>query len=101
MKVYVAGKITGLDRSEAVAKFERAGKTLEGMGFSVLVPTVLPLVDGMSHADYMHVCLAMIDICDAAVFLPDWEDSPGAREEMDYAKRLGKKIYFWQDFCKY
>lgn len=99
MKVYVAGKITGLDREETLRKFERARKTLEETGFSVLVPTVLLQIDGMSQADYLHVCFAMIDVCDAVVFLPDWKVFPGALKEMEYLRRWNKKIYFWENFC--
>jgi hypothetical protein len=55
-------------------------------------PTCLPL--GFSHKDYMHICYAMIDVCDAVYFLNDWKMSKGARMEHQYAKKTHKVIYY-------
>lgn len=97
MKVYVAGKITGLDRSATVEKFNAAARILTDMSFDVLVPTVLPVLEELSYMDYLHICFAMIDVCDAVVFLPDWEQSQGAKLERDYARRSNKKIWYYSE----
>ena len=94
MKVYIAGKITGLDRKSVLDKFEAARKELAAQGHSVFVPTVLPEYGDVPHEDYMHVCYAMIDICDAIYLLDDWQDSEGARDECQYAADLRKKIIY-------
>lgn len=97
MTVYLAGKITGLDRAATLEKFNRAARTLTDMGFDVLVPTVLPVLDSLSHRDYLHICYAMIDVCDAIVLLPDWEQSAGAKMEREYGRRHNKKIMYYSE----
>ena len=94
MKVYIAGKITGVEREITLKKFENARAKLTREGHSVLVPTVLPVLEELTHEDYMHVCFAMIDVCDAVYFLPDWYASKGAIKELAYAKKHNKKIIF-------
>lgn len=42
-------------------------------GHIVLNPAHLP--EGMKSADYMRICLAMIDSADLVAFLPGWESS--------------------------
>ena len=68
MKIYIAGKIAGDKRYRA--KFREAAKTLEAAGHVVLNPAALP--DGLDDADYMRICMAMVDAADLAVFLPDY-----------------------------
>ena len=67
MKIYLAGRIAG-DRKYR-AKFREATRALEGMGHVVLNPATLP--DGLTDADYMQICIAMLNAADLAVFLPD------------------------------
>ena len=74
MKVYLAGKITGDPNYRE--KFAAAAKKLEERaGVTVISPAVTP--EGLKKADYMRICFAMLESADTAVFLPDWEDSPG------------------------
>ena len=87
-KVYIAGKITGL--KDYKNKFWVAKMILERQGHLVMNPAVLPA--GFDYEDYMKICFAMIDVCDAVYFLADWRDSPGAMREHEYASRLGKVI---------
>lgn len=49
---------------------------------------------GAEKADYMRICFAMLESADAAVFLPDWEDSPGAQLEKHWCEYVGKKMVF-------
>lgn len=90
MKIYIAGKITG-DKAYR-AKFAAAEETLRAQGFTVINPAVLP--EGMRPADYMRVCLAMVEIADEVVFLPDWQESQGAKLEMNFCKYIKKRIAF-------
>ena len=89
MKIYVAGKVTNKPDYKEV--FEAAKQTLETAGHTVMVPSVLP--DGFEHSEYMHVCYAMIDVCDSVYLLDNWRDSPGARMEHGYAFNHGKMIW--------
>lgn len=94
MKVYVAGKVTGLPNSEVFRKFNGSVRTLKEGGHAVMSPAVLVLNDGFGHEDYMHVCYAMIDVCDAVFMQRDWRDSEGARMEREYATDRRKRIIY-------
>lgn len=88
MKVYLAGKITGDQNYRE--KFAAAAKKLEERaGVTVISPAVTP--EGLKKADYMRICFAMLESADTAVFLPDWEDSPGAQLEKHWCEYVGKK----------
>ena len=89
-KVYIAGKITG--DPEYRMKFGRAARALEMTGNVVLNPATLP--NGLNQADYMHICFAMLDCADRAVFLPDWNESEGAMLEQAYCAKTGKLVAF-------
>ena len=80
-KVYIAGKITGLDNYKEL--FDRAEKELKNQGYSVMNPSVLP--EGFEHDEYMKICYSMIDVCDGVYFLENSGDSKGAMLELDYA----------------
>lgn len=93
MKVYIAGKITGDPGywekfAKAAAAIQQRGYAA-GKTFIVLNPADLP--EGMAPADYMRICFAMIDSADFCVFLPDWEESRGARLERTYCEYIGKE----------
>jgi hypothetical protein len=86
--IYIAGKITGLENFKE--KFEAAETDLKERGFIPMNPAKLN--SGFSHAEYMHICYAMIDICDSVYMLLDWEESKGAVMEYNYAVKNHKEI---------
>lgn len=94
MKIYIAGKISGLNRSNVIQKFEAAQKSLSKKGHQVFIPCVLPAYEEVSHEDYLHICYAIIDVCDAVYMLSDWQQSKGARLEYEYAIENNKQIIF-------
>ena len=87
MKVYLAGKITGDPGYRA--KFQAARERVEWMGHIALDPSVLP--EGMETADYMRICLAMLDSADAIAPLRSWTHSDGAAIEVRLAQYTGKR----------
>ena len=94
MKVYIAGKVTGLEKTEILSKFYESRKQLKEEGHTVMSPSVLALNEGFEHEDYMHICYAMIDVCDAVYMQKDWQNSEGARMELQYAKDWKKQIIY-------
>lgn len=88
MKVYIAGKITGDPNYRE--KFAAFAEIEQKRGNVVLNPAVLPL--GLTQAEYMRICFAMIDCADEVSFIPDYKESTGARLEWDYCKKIEKPI---------
>jgi len=97
LKVYIAGKVTGLEKAEVFKKFNESKCQLKKQGCITMSPAVLASNEGFGHSDYMHVCFAMIDVCDAVYMQKDWRDSKGARMELQYAKNLKKRILYEDD----
>ena len=91
-KVYIAGKITGDNNYKS--KFDIVKKTIEAKGYIVLSPAELP--EGMSSADYMRLCFAMIDAADEVAFLPDYGSSDGASIEHAYCLYIKKDIVYFE-----
>ena len=94
--VYIAGAITGVEKYRE--PFEAAADELQAAGFIPLTPTWQP--QGLTNAQYMRTCLAMIDSSDAVLFLPDWDDSRGARLEWLYCDYIGKPSYMTINWLK-
>lgn len=90
MKIYIAGPITGIQ--DYKERFGEAERQLRAKGHTVMNPAILP--EGFDHLEYMHICLPMVEVCEAVVFLPGWEKSKGAQMEYHYAERRGRGKYF-------
>ena len=90
MKIYLAGKITG--NTDYIRDFMIWSVQLEEQGHIVLNPAILG--EGLTEAEYMRICFAMIDVADRVAFLPNWEDSNGAKLEYEYCEYTGKPITF-------
>lgn len=88
MKIYIAGAITG--DPEYREKFRRAEEAVRAEGHVAVNPAVLP--EGLEPGDYMRICTAMLDSCDAIALLRDWPHSKGACIEITYAQYVGKKL---------
>ena len=85
--VYIAGKITG--DKHYLKKFAKVERRLRKAGHEVINPARLNANYELEYEQYMHICYAWIDIADCIYFLPDWQESNGARSENAYAKRRG------------
>lgn len=86
MKIYIAGKITG--NEDYKRQFSDAERNLKEQGFVVMNPAILP--DGFEHHEYMSICFRMLNVCNAIYLLENWQDSIGARMELEYANFAGK-----------
>lgn len=97
MKVYIAGKISG--DPYYWDKFQLAQDDLESQGFTVLNPAELP--EGMRPADYMRICLSMMESADLVAFLPDYKESRGAQLEWDWCQYVGKQTMYLESMSFY
>ena len=94
--IYIAGPITGVENYWEA--FEKAEDELLALGFYPLSPSRLPI--GLTNAQYAKINLASIDAVDAVYFLPGWDNSKGARLEMEYCIYTGKPIITSLEFLK-
>ena len=92
MKIYIAGPITGIEDFQL--HFALAQKRLRDAGHVTMNPATLALNEGFTHADYMHICFAMLHVCDGVYMLDGWRDSKGATMEYEYALKTQKVIMF-------
>ena len=98
-RIYIAGKITGLDRQAYIRRFLHAENMLIEK-FEIVNPIFLErlnLDDSLHRDAIMEICKVLISTCDAIYMLSNWESSPGARMERDYAKSLGLEILYEQE----
>lgn len=96
MKIYVAGKVSGLDRDKTRYKFGYAATKLREQGHAVINPFAMleDLRRDFEYEDEMAICFAALDVCDAVYMLEDWPESPGARREHEYALNKGKQVIY-------
>ncbi|MCL2291209.1 MAG: DUF4406 domain-containing protein [Bacteroidetes bacterium] len=91
MKVYIAGKVTGLNLADAFVKFGTAEFQLKQAGYDVVNPMRI-CSQSWSWEKCMKACIMGLVQCDAIYLLPDWKESEGARLEYYIAKKLKLKI---------
>lgn len=91
---FISGKVTGDD--DYIQKFRLYEKECMRKGIVALHPALLP-ESGFTYEQYMKMCRAMIDSCEAMIMCPDWQESSGAKVEHEYAKGLLMPIYYYSD----
>ena len=91
MKVFISGKISGIDYYVAYGKFSNAERMLQQMGYATVNPMKI-CKKRWSWLRCMAKCLWAILWCDKVYQLSDWQDSKGARIEYRWAKFLRKRI---------
>lgn len=91
--VYISGKMTGVENYNK-PKFDRTKVLLEAKGYEVLSPADLGAEESFEWHDYMRVDIALLAMCDVIYMLDDWQDSEGARVELDVARALKLEVGF-------
>jgi hypothetical protein len=95
-KIYIAGKVTGLDHEKVKEKFNKAENTLLMMGWDVVNPTKLVTDPDTEWKQAMKICLKELLKCDAIFLLNDWESSRGAKVEEYFARKKGIDVFYPQ-----
>lgn len=96
MKIYLAGKITGLCPMAAAEWFAAAERHVEGFGHTALNP--LKLVDQSEDRQYEEYLIdalrVVLEQADALFMLANWRNSKGARAEHALAEIFDKPIFY-------
>lgn len=91
MRVYISGKISGLESAEYIHNFLQAEKRMNGRGVVVVNPIKInPLFSIKSWVCYMVADLIELRKCTHIAMQPNWIDSRGAWLEYGYAKFILK-----------
>jgi hypothetical protein len=90
---YVAGKITGLPKTDVQSKFSTINKQLSGQGYQVVNPLAVN-DDTQSWDEAVRNDIKIMLECDEVHMLPDWQESRGAQLERDIALRLGMQVVY-------
>lgn len=94
MKVYISGKITGLNYDDVVAKFEESERVLIAMGHTPINPVKLvPFNKKWMWDDYMRADIKLLMNCKGIYMQSDFNDSEGATIEYELAQKLKFYVY--------
>ena len=103
--IYLSGAITGKDREDYMSEFsyyeeklkaERSTFDTETKEFEplrVINPAkTLDTLPKLTDEQYMRLAFQLVSLCDTIYFLPNWEQSKGAKKEMRLALAMGLDI---------
>lgn len=99
-KIYISGKITGLQEEEAEALFSAAEKYLAEKGYDVVNPLKIKHDHDLSWVNYMKQDIKALCDCSAIFMLNNWEDSKGAKIEKQLAEDLQMQILYEPQLIK-
>lgn len=95
MRIYISGKITGLDIKVAQNYFDTVEEKINAAGHTAVNPmSIIPYNPNWKWEDYMAEDLRILLPCDAIFMLENWQDSKGARIEHAAAKEAGMQIFY-------
>ena len=94
MKIYIAGKITGLPIEVAYAAFEKTEQHLKDEGHEPVNPMKLQHNHGRTWAEYMRECFNALRECEAIYMMPGYINSIGACAEHEVARSLRLKVIY-------
>lgn len=93
-RCYIAGKIGDLLEQEYKANFEQGKVEVQEMGMIPVSPVDLPHNHGRTWKEYMVEDLNELTKCDHVYALNNWNNSKGARIEINLAKSLGINVIY-------
>lgn len=98
IRIYISGKITGLDLKAAEALFEYVETQLAQAGHEPVNPMKL-LAHDPEHTWNDHIVASVRGLlpCQAILMLPNWTDSIEAKVEHAIAVSMGMQCYYSQN----
>ena len=100
-RIYLSGKITGLEKEEVAYRFDKAKVLashihgLKGEHIDISDPSFLEGdMPGATYEAYMKQALINMLECEEIYMLKEWETSRGACLELQVAAACGLKINF-------
>ena len=94
-KIYISGKITGLQPQIAEQHFAKAESHIINSGHIPVNPlNILPFQEHLTWQDYMRADIEALKTCDVIYMLTNYLDSTGAKIELQIAKFLGLEIIY-------
>jgi hypothetical protein len=94
MKIYISGKITGLQLAIVQQRFDLTEKLIKTMGHETINPMNLGYSHDQAWESIMKVHILSLLKCDAVFFMKDWEDSDSAILENTIAEALKIERYY-------
>jgi hypothetical protein len=95
MKIYIAGKISGLPYKKVKERFAQVAATIRAMGYEAVNPCeISPFHEAKEWKDYMADCIPALLKSDTVYMLAGWADSPGAKLEHTIARIANMKIVY-------
>ena len=100
-KIYISGKISGLDFDEACRRFGEAEKHLQKLGYRTSNPTKMTLCVWLAQHGHYRLCLWlqllwMSATCQCIYLLDGWHTSDGARAERAISRIFGLTALYEQ-----
>jgi hypothetical protein len=99
---YTAGPITANVAGTTEEFVETARKIAVEMrkrGWSILCPHTNSIaIEGWTLADYLREDFELLARCDFLVLLPHWQESRGAKAEVEFASRHGIPVLDYRAF---
>ena len=92
-KFYVAGRVTGLPRTEVQHDFQRGKMLLFESGCEPVSPLDL-VPENSTPKEAMKILLPVLSECDGILMLRGSGMSPGAQLEKQYAEYIGIEVLF-------
>lgn len=97
LKVYISGKMRGMDEKDSRRLFSEAKKYLEQQGYEAINPWDLEgekMKVCHEWADFIIYDLHILKKCDMIFMLQNWYDSWGAQVEYAFANGHGIKVEY-------
>lgn len=91
---YIAGKISGLSEDEYTSNFKRGEEKVKFLGMYPVNPVTLPHLHDKTWESYVCESMKAMLSCGCVYALDGWEESTGAKIEIDLAIKLGKKVIY-------